>query len=58
MNDNKVFAIFIIAASIFGATTVSVSSYNQSKVKEKELQLKIEQQKTMQLKYKSDVRKD
>lgn len=58
MNDNKAFAIFIVAASISGATMVSVSSYNESRVKEKELQLKVEQEKTKQLKYKSDVRKN
>mgnify|MGYP007086143305 CR=1 FL=1 len=44
MNDNKAFAIFIIAASVSGATMVSISSYNESKVKEKEIELKIEQQ--------------
>jgi hypothetical protein len=58
MNDNKAFAIFIITASISGVTMVSISSYNESRVKEKELQLKIEQEKTKQLKYKSDVRKN
>jgi Mn2+/Fe2+ NRAMP family transporter len=58
MNDNKAFAIFIIAASVSGATMVSISSYNESKVKEKEIELKIEQQKTMQLKYKKNAGKD
>lgn len=49
MNDNKAFAIFIVAASLSGATAISVSSYVDGQTEQKEIDLKIEQEKTKQL---------
>lgn len=51
MDDNKAFAIFITSACICGAVIVSVTFYSEGKVKEKEIKLKIEQEKTKQLNY-------
>jgi hypothetical protein len=49
MNDNKAFAIFIVAASACGAITIGTMTYVGGQTKQKELDLKIEQEKTKQL---------
>jgi hypothetical protein len=49
MNDNKAFAIFIIAACSAGAITAVSISYTESQIKQKEIEFKIEQEKTKQL---------
>lgn len=49
MNDNKAFAIFIVAASACGAIMVGTTTYVGGQTEQKELEFKIEQEKTKQL---------
>ena len=49
MNDNKAFAIFMVAVCSAGAISVVASSYTESQTKQKEIELKLEREKTKQL---------
>lgn len=52
MDDNKAFVIFVIAASFCGAIAISVTSYVGGQTEQKEIELKIQQEKTKQLEIK------
>lgn len=49
MNDNKAFAIFIVSAAISAAIVIPTTTYVHGKTEQKQLDLKIEKEKTKQL---------
>ncbi len=54
MNDNKAFVYFIVASCSMIAVIVGIQAYSEGESKQLEIQLKIEQEKTKQLKYERD----